>query len=86
MELVDSPNEDWENLNVSYVFQSMELLNYSPEGFITNRGFDEGLYDVHVRQNDWSSQGKESRVQSYLHHTPLKPLDSVRINDSMPIN
>ncbi|KAG5449908.1 Protein phosphatase 1A [Clonorchis sinensis] len=66
MELLDSPNEDSENLNVNYVasvVQSMELPNYPPGGFITKRGFVEGLYDVRVRQNDWTSQGKESRVQ-----------------------
>ncbi|TPP57543.1 hypothetical protein FGIG_01708 [Fasciola gigantica] len=65
-ELMDSSVREPESLNVNYVanvVQSMELPNYPPGGFITKRGFVEGLYDVRIRQNDWPSQSKESRVQ-----------------------
>ncbi|KAF5399566.1 hypothetical protein PHET_07185 [Paragonimus heterotremus] len=62
MDILDSPNEDAENMNVNYianVVQSMELPNYPPGGFLTKRGFVEGLYDIRVRQSEqWSSQGK----------------------------
>ncbi|CAL8078880.1 unnamed protein product [Calicophoron daubneyi] len=66
MDLMDSPGEEPENLNVNYVanvVQSMELPNYPPGGFITKRGFVEGLYDIRMRQNEWPPQSKESRVQ-----------------------
>ncbi|KAF8561676.1 hypothetical protein P879_10113 [Paragonimus westermani] len=62
MDILDSPNEDAENMSVNYiasVVESMEPPNYPPGGFLTKRGFDEGLYDIRTRQSEqWSSQGK----------------------------